>query len=78
MKKGDVVDFSQRFAADRGLAYDLIGEQERVTLWHELIHAERGHDGSISHEEHEDVQREACRRARVSFADYPYLGADRG
>jgi hypothetical protein len=56
---------------------DLIGEQERVTLWHELIHAERGHDGSISHEQHEDVQREACRRARVSFADYPYLGADR-
>jgi Zn-dependent peptidase ImmA (M78 family) len=42
--------------------------QERVTLWHELLHAERRDDCSISDADHEAVDREAHARAGVPYS----------
>ena len=37
--------------------------EQRVTLWHELVHAERGDETCTSKYEHTRVEREAARRA---------------
>lgn len=39
--------------------------EQRVTLWHELVHAERGDETCLPKYEHTQVEREAARRAIV-------------
>jgi hypothetical protein len=46
------------------LRTDLDPDVERVVLWHELLHAERRDTAcSLTDEEHEELDREAHRRA---------------
>lgn len=57
----------------------LTAEQEHLTMWHEVIHAERGHDGPVSAEEHADVDRVARVRAMGDAQlSYAALAGDRG
>lgn len=51
---------------------ELLPEEETVTLWHELIHAERGHDpASLSDTEHEEVERLAFACAGRAYRPVP-------